>query len=854
MSEMKRCPKCQAEIPAGAPEGLCPQCLLQAALDPRTADSEPKTAAYTPIGSGFVPPAPAELQSAFPHLEILELLGKGGMGAVYKARQTGLDRLVAVKILPPEVSQDSAFAERFTREARALAMLNHPNIVGIYDSGTAGGYYYFVMEYLDGVNLRQAMRSGELKSAEALKIVPQICEALQFAHDEGIVHRDIKPENVLLDKRGRVKIADFGLAKLLGKTAPDISLTGTQQVMGTMHYMAPEQLEGSRDVDHRADIYSLGVTFYEMLTGELPIGRFAAPSKIVQIDVRLDEVVLRSLEKSPEQRYQQASEIKTEVEGIVRAPTDAVPPTAPALGSALELLPNDKVDAKKVVQPRERPMRKLTAARLAALLSGLYLIGIIVYAVAVWRLTTTENVDVDSFLVYREAVRHTGERDKVQRGVPYMSDVYARVEDRFDWLVFCVATVAGVGVIWLLFPGTAWLVGGPQYPPPNAARIELKNAKPPSDPPEQRHPHASEIKTEVEDITRAPVEVATTKPAPSRAQRLFKYLRSIAVPVLVAFGVWTVTWTGIANTIGEGGAWILAPCATLLTLLVFWVHRNFGFASVRPYLPYVWTGLCLVLFVQFLTPYERNRALWSGYVDGGIWPYRETNDCAISLEPTYPRFKRVVIREKTEIALSGNPNAHKNARQSDGHGTSRLTYDIELQLYGGNSRHLTVDALDGMSWKADERSGGRSGSILDATSLAEWLRADEKGGEPEEALKDRRDAQTLQARSIADIIQRASREPYVFTYGGTREYTGGNFVSGAGVKVSRLEDAANHHGRGTDIRNPVFKYVPGWDAAESIKSEPVVPILYVGVPLMLAVWGFGLWLLLRRRRVPAAAA
>ncbi len=321
MSETKRCPQCQAEIPAAAPEGLCPQCLLQAALDPKTADAEVKTAAYTPTGSGFVPPTPAVLQAAFPQLEILELLGKGGMGAVYKARQRGLDRLVAVKILPPEVSQDPAFAERFTREARALALLNHPNIVGVYDSGHVGGYYYFVMEYVDGVNLRQAMRAGTLKAAEALKIVPQICEALQFAHDEGIVHRDIKPENILLDKKGRVKIADFGLAKLLGRAPHDVSLTGTQQVMGTMHYMAPEQIEGARDVDHRADIYSLGVTFYEMLTGELPIGRFAAPSKKVQIDVRLDEVVLHALEKEPELRYQHASEIKTEVETIARSPT-----------------------------------------------------------------------------------------------------------------------------------------------------------------------------------------------------------------------------------------------------------------------------------------------------------------------------------------------------------------------------------------------------------------------------------------------------------------------------------------------------------------------------------------------------
>src|SRR5271154_1472381 len=137
MSEAKRCPQCQAEIPAQAPEGLCPQCLLQAGLEPKTAEAEPKTAAYTPSQSGFVPPTPAELQAAFPQLEIIELVGKGGMGAVYKARQPGLDRLVAVKILPPEVSRDPAFAERFTREARSLAKLSHPNIVGIHDFGQA---------------------------------------------------------------------------------------------------------------------------------------------------------------------------------------------------------------------------------------------------------------------------------------------------------------------------------------------------------------------------------------------------------------------------------------------------------------------------------------------------------------------------------------------------------------------------------------------------------------------------------------------------------------------------------------------------------------------------------------------
>ena len=303
MSEATRCPQCQAEIPAGAPEGLCPQCLLGAAMKPSTQNADAGTAGFSPSASKFVPPTPEALQAALPSLEVLQLLGQGGMGAVYKARQPGLDRFVAVKILPPEISRDPAFAERFTREARSLAKLNHPNIVSVFDFGQSGGYCWFVMEYVDGVNIRQAIRSGELKPAEVLKIVPQICDALQFAHDEGIVHRDIKPENILLDKKGRVKIADFGLAKLLGTAPQDVALTGTQQVMGTLHYMAPEQLEGSRDVDHRADIYSLGVTFYEMLTGELPIGRFAAPSKKVQIDVRLDEVVLRFRLEEPDEPY-----------------------------------------------------------------------------------------------------------------------------------------------------------------------------------------------------------------------------------------------------------------------------------------------------------------------------------------------------------------------------------------------------------------------------------------------------------------------------------------------------------------------------------------------------------------------
>jgi predicted Ser/Thr protein kinase len=270
----------------------------------------------TPPG-GFVPPAPDELAKKFPQLEILELLGQGGMGAVYKARQKQLDRLVALKILPPEVGKEPAFAERFGREARSLAKLNHPRIVSVFDFGhTEDGLYYFIMEFVDGTDLRRVIEGGQLDPVEALAIVPQICEALQYAHEEGLVHRDIKPENILLDKKGRVKIADFGLAKLLGKPATAYTLTQAGQRMGTPHYMAPEQIEGAHEVDHRADIYSLGVVFYEMLTGELPLGRFAPPSQKVQVDVRLDEIVLHTLEKEPDRRYQHASEVKTDVETI----------------------------------------------------------------------------------------------------------------------------------------------------------------------------------------------------------------------------------------------------------------------------------------------------------------------------------------------------------------------------------------------------------------------------------------------------------------------------------------------------------------------------------------------------------
>lgn len=322
MNNLTSCSRCGKPAPRRDCMGLCPDCLLAAGLG-SVADATAAGAA-----KHFTPPEIADLAPLFPQLEIERLLGCGGMGAVYKARQKNLDRSVALKILPPDIGRDPAFAQRFAREAKALAKLNHPNIVTLYEFGQANELFYFLMEYVDGVNLRQLILEGRVASREALAIVPQICDALQYAHDQGIVHRDIKPENILLDRRGRVKVADFGLAKLVRATdqtepakrsdVPDLRAEAPQPslVMGTPAYMAPEQRERPAEVDHRADIYSLGVVFYQMLTGELPGKSLEAPSKKVTIDVRLDEVVLRALEQKPEHRYQQVSEVRTSLETI----------------------------------------------------------------------------------------------------------------------------------------------------------------------------------------------------------------------------------------------------------------------------------------------------------------------------------------------------------------------------------------------------------------------------------------------------------------------------------------------------------------------------------------------------------
>jgi serine/threonine protein kinase len=275
------------------------------------------------------PPTVEEAARLFPNYQVVDVLGRGGMGAVYKAVQTALDRVVAIKLLPLEISIDRDFADRFVREARTMAKLNHPNIVSVYDFGTTTeGHLYFVMEFVEGTTLHHLIKSTGLKPGQALELIVSICEALQYAHVEGVVHRDIKPANVLVDTKGRVKVADFGLARMDAPTTEQWGQTMTGMVLGTPDYMAPEQKSGSR-VDHRADIYSLGVMLYEMLCGQVPQGIFDPPSQRVKVDERVDQVVIRAMQQEPDRRYSNTAEMMSEVENIRQTP---LPRAATAAG------------------------------------------------------------------------------------------------------------------------------------------------------------------------------------------------------------------------------------------------------------------------------------------------------------------------------------------------------------------------------------------------------------------------------------------------------------------------------------------------------------------------------------------
>lgn len=267
---------------------------------------------------------------AVPGYELLSPLGRGGMGEVWKARQVSLNRTVALKLLSPEHATDPEFVIRFEKEATALAALSHPNIVQIIDRGAVSrsGTFFFAMELVQGRNLRDLLAEGSSPS-RSLGLVAQICRAIEYAHGKGVIHRDLKPENILLDEKGNTKVVDFGLAGLRGESQR-MDVTRTATAMGTLNYMAPEQRRDAKSVDERADLYSIGVILYELLTGEPPLGRFKLPSERRDgLDTRVDKIVAKSLAPDPAARYPNAAAMLSDVEAVL-ATVDGLPANADA--------------------------------------------------------------------------------------------------------------------------------------------------------------------------------------------------------------------------------------------------------------------------------------------------------------------------------------------------------------------------------------------------------------------------------------------------------------------------------------------------------------------------------------------
>jgi len=415
--------------------------------------------------------------------ELFEILGKGGMGRVYRAQQLSLNRIVAIKVLSEDLAKHKSFIRRFEKEAGALASLNHPNITAIFDRGQIGQTCYFVMEYVSGPSLRHLINKGRMEIPEVIQHVVVMCGAMGHAHKRNVIHRDLKPENVLFTEDGVLKVADFGLANIV---APDRrwELTRTQVSMGTVNYMAPEQRRDAKHVDHLADIYSLGVMFYEMLCRELPLGRFQPPSKRREgLDPRVDDLVLRMLDVDADRRPQDAELIAAQLEGIFgrihRAAVHAVPqaarvekakqPIAAEPGSGEKPISTVVSEEPRPAKEQQKPKRPLSKkrsraakpagrgrlSRLAALLVG-GLVLLALAAVGVVTLLTFSNLgdtpgDLD--------LRDTGGGIRMQvthpRRVSYLSPASVREESgqrvvHFDFLpsTMPVVPVAFIGGSW----------------------------------------------------------------------------------------------------------------------------------------------------------------------------------------------------------------------------------------------------------------------------------------------------------------------------------------------------------------------------------------------------------------------
>lgn len=290
-----------------------------------------------PVFHAFVAPAPAVLAPLFPGYDIEGLIACGGMGAVYKAVQRSLERPVAIKILPQEFTLDREFQANFVAEAKAMARLNHPNLISVYDFGDAGGMLFIIMEFVQGHSLHHAAHGTAIDPTEVIRLISGVCHGLAHAHENGIMHRDIKPANILLDHNANPKIGDFGLAR-----PTDHKVQAGEDIFGTPHYTAPEVVHAPTTVDHRADIFSVGVMLHELLTGRLPADDPRPASLISLCDSRFDAIIRRATAPNPKERYSSALEMVRELR-IIASSTGPKSPHAGAVVAPYNLHRKGKV-------------------------------------------------------------------------------------------------------------------------------------------------------------------------------------------------------------------------------------------------------------------------------------------------------------------------------------------------------------------------------------------------------------------------------------------------------------------------------------------------------------------------------
>jgi serine/threonine protein kinase len=283
----------------------------------------------------------------FPGYAITGLIACGGMGAVYQAVQRSLERVVAIKILPREFSRDAEFREGFQAEARAMARLNHPNLISVYDSGEVDGMLYIVMEFVEGESLYHASYGIRVDPREAARLVASICDGLAHAHEHGILHRDIKPANILLTPKAEPKIGDFGLARPIG-----LQQGANETVFGTPHYTAPEVLSHPAAVDARADIFSIGVVLHQLLTGNVPAADPRPASVIARCDMRFDEIIRKATNPVPSMRYASASALAQDLHVLSNS-----------IGIATNFIPVAQVSARAPMRRAAAPVARTVVVK-----------------------------------------------------------------------------------------------------------------------------------------------------------------------------------------------------------------------------------------------------------------------------------------------------------------------------------------------------------------------------------------------------------------------------------------------------------------------------------------------------------